>query len=395
MPSLNLSFERLFHRKPEVIASAPGRVNLIGEHTDYNGGYVLPTTIPQETRIELAVRQDDTVRAWSADAPANGLPLEYRLGHEARRGQWLDYVQGITHVLALERCALTGFDLCIESEIPAGSGLSSSAALGVSVLRALRSAFGFDLDEIRLARLVQRSENEFVGAPVGILDPMACALGTQGEALFIDTRSLAYKRVPIPSEAELVVLDSGVSHDHAGGDYRVRRAECEQAAALLGVAQLRDLEGVAPAAVDDFLKTLPDPYRRRARHVVTENARVLGAVRALRSRNLPRLGQLFYASHDSMRVDYEVSVPDIDLMVELARRDPDIYGARMTGGGFGGAVVMLAHAGTARAVGTRLAGIYSKQTGHPAALLVPREALEPVSQANEPTVAFHNRRTKD
>ena len=394
MPSATLDFQALFNRKPHVMASAPGRVNLIGEHTDYNGGYVLPTTIPQKTHVELALRGDYTVRAWSADAPANSLPLEYRLGHETRRGQWIDYVQGITRVLAREGSRLTGFDLRIQSDIPVGSGLSSSAALGVSLLRGLQSSFGFDLDEIHLARLVQRAENEFVGAPVGILDPMACTLGTHGEALFIDTRSLVYERVPIPSGAELVVLDSGISHDHAGGDYRIRRAECEEAAALLGVRELRDLEDVHVGAIDDLLSTLPDLYRRRARHVITENVRVLEAVRALRSGDLHRLGWLFYASHDSMRVDYEVSVPDIDLMIDLARNEASIYGARMTGGGFGGSVVMLAHAGAGRAVGTRIAETYGRRTGRTPGLLVPKEALEPGrSPADEATMA--SRTTKD
>jgi galactokinase len=360
------TFEELFGRPAEVRADAPGRVNLIGEHTDYNGGFALPVAIPQRTRVELARRDGPEVRAWSANVPERPRG-EYRLGEERQVQDWLDYVQGVTWVLAQEGHELSGFDLRIDSDVPVGGGVSASAALEVSLLRALREAFGLDLDDVRLALLGQKAENDFVGAPVGIMDQMAASLAGEGEALFIDTRSLRYERVPLPASAELVVIDSGISHRHAEGDYRVRRHECEQAAELLGVPQLRDLD-----VVDLWrLPLLPEPLNRRARHVITENARVREAVDVLRKGNLPRLGKLLYASHDSLRDDYEVSVPEIDLLVDLARQAPEVCGARITGGGFGGSVVVVVKAGAGRDVGERLVAAYRERTGKDGRLLVP------------------------
>jgi galactokinase len=358
-------FAGLYGRRPELAARAPGRVNLIGEHTDYNGGYVLPTPIPQQTTVELGRRRDRVVRAWSADV--GGAPAEYTLGDERRGGSWIDYVAGVTQVLAAAGHELGGFDLRVSSEVPLGSGLSSSAALEVALLRALRQAFALRLDDVALALLGQRAEVELVGAPVGVMDQMASSLGEAGSALFLDTRSLAHERVPLPPELDLVVLDSGVKHSHAGGDYRLRRAECERAAALLGVRQLRDVTGAHLPRI----AALPQPLGRRARHVVTENARVLEAVDALRQGDAGRLGALFRASHASLRDDFEVSVPEVDLLVELAAADPDVDGARMTGGGFGGAVVALARRGAAASAGARIAAGYCSQSGRPGQLLVP------------------------
>jgi galactokinase len=362
-------FATLFGKPPAVAADAPGRVNLIGEHTDYNGGFVLPTAIPQRCRAELAPRTDDQVRVWSDAGEPAGPPASYRLGAEARTGRWLDYVQGITATLGRDGHRLPGFDLRLESSVPLGSGLSSSAALSVSLLRALRRAFGLALDDVQIARLGQRSENEFVGAQVGIMDPMAASLADEGTALFLDARSLDCERVPLPAAADLVVLHSGVAHNHAAGDYNTRRAECERACALLGVGQLRDL---GPADLPR-VEALPEPLNRRARHVVTEDERVVRAVTALRAGDLDRLGELFYASHASMRDDYAVSVPEIDLIVDLARGDPSVYGARLTGGGFGGSVVMLARRGAGRAAGERIAAEYARRSGQTPKVLVPAE----------------------
>ena len=219
-------FTTLFARPPAVAADAPGRVNLIGEHTDYNGGFVLPTAIPQRTRVELAPRDDEAVRVAST-AKDGGDVLTFTLGAERPGRGWLDYVQGVTRLLRTGGHALRGFDARIDSAVPLGSGLSSSASLSVSLLRALRSAFGLALDDVAIARLGQRAENEFVGAQVGIMDPMAASLADEGTALFLDARSLAFERVPLPNGAELVVLNSGVAHDHAAGDYNTRRAECD------------------------------------------------------------------------------------------------------------------------------------------------------------------------
>ncbi len=236
-----MTFEQLFGTPPVVRASAPGRVNLIGEHTDYNGGFVLPTVIPQRTTVELAPRKGGSVRALSLDV-GKPVPFEYIVGTESRRGRWTDYLQGITWVLVQEGFAVGGADIRIESTVPLGSGLSSSAALEIALLRAFREAFMLPLDDVPMALLGQRAENDFVGAPVGVMDQMACTLASDGEALFLDTRSLEWNVVPLPPSAELVVFNSGIAHNHSKGDYRTRRAECEEAARQLGVAQLRDLD---------------------------------------------------------------------------------------------------------------------------------------------------------
>jgi galactokinase len=360
-------FRTLFGAVPTVTAGAPGRVNLIGEHTDYNGGFVLPTAIPQRTHVQLLPRDGNQARVWSHVAPHAAKIESYAVGAEAPRHNWLDYVQGITALLTQAGHAVHGFDARITSDVPLGSGLSSSASLTVSLMRALRIAFHLALDDLAIARLGQRAENEFVGARVGIMDPMAASLADEHTALFLDARSLAYERVPLPKGAELVVIHSGVVHRHSVGDYNTRRSECEEACRQLGVRQLRDVgtEDLGRVAV------LPDPLNRRVRHVVTENARVLAAVSAMRAQDLDTLGRLFYASHDSMRDDYEVSIPEIDLLVELARAEENVFGARLTGGGFGGSVVMLARAGAGGAAAERIAGSYRKRSNSQPKILVP------------------------
>jgi galactokinase len=362
------TFRDLFSSEPTAHAEAPGRVNLMGEHTDYNGGFVLPAPMPQRTRVRVAPRPGTAVRAASAGT-AGGV-VSYELGREQKGRGWLDYVQGATALLAAEGHRLGGFDLLVESDVPPGSGLSSSAALGVSLLRGLRAAFGLSLNDGGIARLWQRVENRFVGAQVGIMDPMACALGEPGRALFLDTRTLTCEHVPLPPRVDWVVINSGVAHDHAAGDYNTRRAECEQACARLGVAQLRDL---GPADLPR-VATLPEPLDRRARHVITENARVLAAVAALRADDPVALGQLFDASHDSQRDDYAVSVPAVEELVAAARREPGVYGVRLTGGGFGGSVVLFTPAGRGRNAAERIARDYAARTGNTPTILVPEPA---------------------
>jgi galactokinase len=361
------SFRDLFGHEPEVSARAPGRVNLIGEHTDYNGGYVLPTAIPQETRVELRARGDRRVRAFSAEMSEEAALGEYEIGEEEAGKGWIDYVQGVTQAALRSGHAIGGFDLRVTSAVPVGSGLSSSAALEVSLLRALRTAFGLTMSDVDIALLGQRAENELVGAPVGVMDQMASSLASEGTALFLDTRSLEVKRVPIPESAEIVVISSGVAHSHASGDYRTRRAECERAAALLGVSSLRDLgpQDLARAAA------LPEPLGRRVRHVVTENERVLEAVTSMHEGDVARLGGLFRASHKSMRDDYEVSIPEIDMLVDIAESDRALVGARLTGGGFGGSVVMLARRGLGAIAAARVAAAYAERSGRRPAVLVP------------------------
>jgi galactokinase len=357
------TFRQLFGADPDVRTAAPGRANLIGEHTDYSGGFVLPLTIPQQTQVELRRRPDDVARVYSVQV---GREASYRVGAEAPRHDWLDYVQGVTAV-ARPR-VLSGFDARVDSDVPLGSGLSSSAALEVSMLRALRSAFGWDLDDVGLALLGQRAEVEFVGAPVGVMDQMASSLGEPKSALFIDTQSLRTEQVPLPAGLGIAVVHSGIAHDHASGEYRDRRRESEEATRALGVSSLRAL------TMDDLrrIEQLPSPLERRARHVVTENARVLEAVEALRTGALERIGALLAASHRSLRDDYQVSVPDLDRLVALAAEAPGVFGARLTGGGFGGAIVVAARPDGLRASMERVAERYRLQTGRTATVLVPR-----------------------
>ena len=363
---MSRSFVDLFGREPQVRADAPGRVNLIGEHTDYSGGFVLPLAIPQRTRVELARREDRLVRAWSANMKG-AESEEFQLGEEKPGRGWLDYVQGVTQAAQRAGHTLQGFDLRIESDVPPGGGLSSSAALEISLLRALREAFHLEMDDVQMALAGQKAENDFVGAPVGIMDQMAANLADETTALFLDTRTLSYEKVPLPAEAELVVINSGISHRNAGGEYRVRRQECERAAELLGVRQLGELSN------QDLwrIASLPEPLDRRARHVITENTRVRCAVSAMRENDLPRLGKLLCASHESLRDDYQVSIPEIDRLVELAREEPDVYGARITGGGFGGSIVIVARRGTGRQVGDRVVARYEDEMGEDGTVLVP------------------------
>jgi galactokinase len=349
-----------------ITASAPGRVNLIGEHTDYNEGFVLPTPIPQRTTVELRERGDDRIVVWSRELDACA---SYRLGEERRRGDWLDYVMGCTAVLREAGHRIAGSELRIVSDVPVGCGVSSSAALEIAVLRAFRDAYTLTTDDTRLALLGQRAEVHIVGAPVGAMDQLAVSLGSLGAALFIDLRTLEIRSLPLPP-ADLIVIASGVRHDHASGDYRVRRAECDEAARQLGVAALRDVGATELAR----LARLPPPLDRRARHVVTENARVLAAVRAIQDGDLRELGALLRAAHASMRDDFEASLPAIDRLVELANADRTIYGARLTGGGFGGSIVALAAPGEGASAADRIAARYGAETGLCPQVLLPGDA---------------------
>jgi galactokinase len=358
-----------FGDRQTVHAKAHGRVNLIGEHTDYNDGFVLPTPIPQAAHVWIALRDDDLVTARSAQFP-NERTAQYRLGEEHRgeARRWSDYLMGATLLLVQEpEVKLGGFDLYVDSNVPVGSGLSSSAALEVAVLRALREAFQLTIDDVAIAYLGQRIENEFVGARVGIMDQMVASVGEPGEAMFLDVRAKEFELLRLPGSAEWVVVDSGVPHDHAAGDYNTRRSECEQACAALGIASLRDL---SPADLPK-LAALPEPLSRRAKHVVTENQRVLDAKKALLDIDLPRFGALMNESHVSQRDDYEVSIPAIDTLVAIAQGLPGVLGARLTGGGFGGSIVALAPAGSGVEIGKRIVGEYQAKTGVQAKVLTP------------------------
>jgi len=350
-------------------------VNLIGEHTDYNGGLVPPIAIPLATTVALTPRSDQRVHLTSdgVSGSPGGAAAEYRLDHERDAGRWTDYAQGCTAMLRDAGHPIRGFDAAVASRVPIWAGLSSSAALEVAILRALREAFDLALDDVALALLAHRAEVDFVGAHVGVMDQMASSLADDASALFLDARSLAWERVPLPADVAIAIVDSGVAHRHAGGGYNARRAECEQAAKLLGVTTLRELGSDARARAAE----LPPPLDRRVRHVVTENARVLAAVAALRAGDLTGLGAVLRAGHASLRDDYEVSVAEIERLIACADADADVLGARMTGGGFGGAVVLLCRLGHARAAAIRVAAAYAETTSGGRVLL-------PVAEGNGP-----------
>ena len=346
-------------------AVAHGRVNLIGEHTDYNAGHVLPMALPHATRVSLAASAGTTATVWSE---AFG-EAAYEIGRESPRGDWIDHIQGITGQLCASGALLPAFRARIASDIPVGAGLASSAALAVAFAKALRDELALDLDDTSLALLAHRAESEFVGARVGVMDQLAAAFLTPARAMLIDTRSLAMRVVALPSVCEVVVVDSGTRHTHASGEYNVRRRECEEAARRLGVEALRDVTRSQDA------ERLPEPFRRRARHVISENARALAMAEALERRDLPAAGALLEASHRSLRDDFEVSTPAIDALVAALGEDGDVHGARITGGGFGGCVLAFASAGRGAAVAAR-AVAHARDAGLPDAACVLPLALE-------------------
>lgn len=336
-------FRDVFGAEPDGAWFAPGRVNLIGEHTDYNDGYVLPFALPQRTvaaarRLESpewtvhSTLTDDTVRFGESDL----IP--------GRVTGWAAYVAAVIWALREAGHPVGGAQLHLDSDVPLGAGLSSSAAMECAVLAALAALSDVDIPLSQRPRLAQHAENAYVGAPTGILDQSASILCRAGHALFLDCRDGSTEQVPFdPAAAGLamLVIDTRAPHRHADGEYAARRASCEAAAELLGVAALRDIE---PTGLDAALAALPDDtIRRRVRHIVTENQRVLDTVDLLRSGDVPAIGPLLTGSHASMRDDYEISAPQVDTAVETAVRS-GAYGARMTGGGFGGCVLALVDA---------------------------------------------------
>jgi galactokinase len=363
-----------FLMKETVSARAHGRVNLIGEHTDYNGGWVLPTSIPQYTEVVVEKESQNKIRIISTKDPREGHKREfaYTLGEETHTHTWVDYLQGATKLLTenlqSKNEKLSGFTAYIHSTIPEGSGLSSSAALEMSFLKALREMFNFKMTDIEMARLGQRIENEFVGARVGIMDHMATNLAKEGEAIFLDTQTLIFQRIPLPMELmDLLVINSGISHriSDATGGYNKRRAECEEACTFLGIEQLRD------ATLEKLSQiNLPTHLVRRVRHVVTENQRVKEAVVALNEKNMKKLGILFFESHASMRDDFEISIPEIDALVELCKEESDVYGARLTGGGFGGSIVVLTKKNKKNEIAKSVLAKYKEATGQEGKVLV-------------------------
>ncbi|WIB13606.1 galactokinase [Curtobacterium sp. MCPF17_052] len=340
-----MTFQQVFGYEPTVRYSAPGRVNLIGEHTDYNDGYVLPFAIDRRTTADIAPREDRVIRvASSFDESGGAVTLSLDDLDPSRMDGWSAYVFGIAWALREQAGASldrrTGFDVFIDSDVPVGAGLSSSAAIECGVALAFNDLWELGLDRKTLARVGQYSENHAVGAPTGIMDQSASLLGEQDAVVFLDCRTLDTAVVDLALEAnglEVLVIDTRVEHAHATGGYKARRDSCEKGAQVLGVPALRDV------AVEDLPRAqelLDDETFRRVRHIVTEDQRVLDTVRTLREQGPRAIGSLLVASHASMRDDFEISVPELDLAVETAVANGAV-GARMTGGGFGGAAIAL------------------------------------------------------
>ena len=323
-------FEQTFGFRAEATAHAPGRVNLLGEHTDYNDGFVLPTTIPQQTEAALAVSRSGRFEFQSAQRQES---VSFVDGERPAEG-YGRYIHGCVEVLRERGHDIPPLALYIDSSVPIGSGLSSSAALEVAVLRALRARFGFELDDVSLALLARDAEVRYAGVRCGIMDQMVSSLGQPDHMLLLDTRNLERSLLPLPPHARIMVIDSGVPRTLAASGYNTRREECETAARTLHVRALRDVTELSE------LRGLPSPLDRRARHVVTENARVLEAARGV---SALRFGELMNASHASLRVDFEVSTPELDILTSLLQRHRQVYGARLTGAGFGGACVALVY----------------------------------------------------
>ncbi|HEY4364433.1 MAG TPA: galactokinase [Bryobacteraceae bacterium] len=345
--------------EPTRTFRAPGRVNLIGEHTDYNQGFVLPVALDLGTTVTIENRPG---RVLTVRSETFGDQVEFDLTDPDPRPShhWSDYVRGVAVMLQRTGIAVSGANLVIRSEIPLGAGLSSSAALEVATARALLDASGATLAATALAKLCQQAENEFVGVQCGIMDQFTACHGTPGEALLLDCRSLAFRRVPLPPEARVVICNSMVKHSLASSEYNRRRHECSTGAQLLNVAALRD---ATLATLERHHQHLDATIYRRCRHVITENTRVQQAFDALQRRDLHQFGAFMYASHASLRDDFEVSCPELDLLVQIASDLPGVYGSRLTGGGFGGCTVSLVRSEHSEAFRETLRDRYREATG--------------------------------
>ena len=335
---------------PDGVWAAPGRLNLIGEHTDYNDGFVMPFALDQRATL-AAGRRDDP--SWSVTSLNNGETQRFAVADlTPGMSGWQAYVAGIVWALREAGHPVVGADLVLESDVPVGAGLSSSAALECSVLTALAELSDAEIEPMERAKLARRCENEFVGAPTGLTDQAASTLCTADHALFLDCRTTDTEHVPVglgPAGLEILVLDTKTPHALVDSEYATRRASCEEASRILGVPALRDVTDLA-----DALATLSDPVmQRRVRHVVTENERVRTAAELLKQSRLAELGPLLDASHASMRDDFEITVPTVDLAVTAAK-EAGALGARMTGGGFGGCIIGLVGAGQADSVAAEI-----------------------------------------
>ena len=356
-----ITYASFFDNTVPVEESAPGRVNLLGEHTDYNDGFVLPIATPMRTSVSVAPSGDDAFHFYSEEM--GDVVLMARRGSLA--SGYGRYIEGCIRLLEQRGHEIAPLRIYVRSNVPVGSGLSSSAALEVATLRALRKYLRIELSDIDIAKLAQQAEIAYAGVQCGIMDQMASSLCDETHMLFLDTRSLATEVLSLPAGTEVLVIDSGVARTLAASKYNERRAECEAASRTLGVASLREVADIATLAA------LDEPYRSRARHVVTENARVLRAIAGI---GAPEFGQLMNQSHASLRDDYAVSIDELDILCDLMRAAPGVHGARLTGAGFGGACVALCDAGAAAAAGATVLEKYNL-AGRAGQLLMPAPTL--------------------
>ncbi|HZO90656.1 MAG TPA: galactokinase [Chthonomonadaceae bacterium] len=360
-------YTELFGGIPEFLVRAPGRVNLIGEHTDYNDGFVFPAAIDRDVLIAGTRRNDRQVRAYALNFnQSSTFTLDGVQPATEGRERWSNYVRAMAWVFAQEGLETVGMNCVVQGDVPLGSGLSSSAAMLVASGLAYATAAGIEIEPVRLALLAQRGEREFVGVNVGIMDQFISALGQKNHALLIDTRNLTYEAVPLPqSGVSIVIADTNKRRGLVDSEYNTRRAECEKAVEILK-QWLPDIKALRDVSVEDFERyadRLPETIRKRARHVITEDARTLESVEALKAGDIARFGELMNASHESLKNDYQVSCKELDALVEAARAIEGVYGSRMTGAGFGGCTVSLVADAAVEAFKRAVPPRYKQATG--------------------------------
>ncbi len=357
------SFYERYYRTPRIFR-APGRLNLIGEHTDYSEGFVMPAALDRSVWIAAAERREPMLRVYSCQFDEEVQFLASEL-HSGPRQHWSDYVRGVAAELSGRGLSLAGADLLIASDVPIGAGLSSSAALEVAAAVALLGISGIELPAAEIAELCQQAEHKYAGTRCGIMDQFIALCAEAGHALLLDCRSLTYRPLPVDAGIRILICNSMVNHAHATGEYNLRRSECEAGFAMLRKLnpRLSALRDASLADLERACEGMPPAVFRRCRHVISENARVLAAANALERCDLRTFGALLYESHASLRDDFQVSCRALDLLVELASQSQYVYGARMTGGGFGGCTINLVRAEAVEQVRQELAAAYQRATG--------------------------------
>lgn len=363
--TLRNKFRELYGAEPQIIVRSPGRVNLIGEHTDYNDGFVLPMAIDRDLMVAASPRNDSDVHIYSLDfSQSSAFSLDNIKSDPDRK--WSDYIRGVAEQLKLGGHKISGASFVIQGNVPLGSGLSSSAALEVATAFAFQQLYGFELAGPQMAALCQSAENEFIGVKCGIMDQFVSRLAEQDHALLIDCRSLGYKTIPLPSEGvKFIVTNTLKKHALVDSEYNQRRAECEEAVRILKrhLPEISALRDVTPSQIEQFIEELPEVVGKRAKHVVMEDDRVLQSIEALNAGDLVKFGQLMNQSHESLRDLYQVSCKELDILVEAAQKIPGVYGSRMTGGGFGGCTVSLVADSAVDEFMEKTPYIYKEETG--------------------------------